>query len=539
MMIVFRRRHLHHVRQAFVSSSFSSIILLKQLRSRVIAPNSLYHADCLALLERMDDGVARTIYLDPPWFSQPFVATADTHSRVAGGLREYLDNFARVLQQCYRILGDNGSIVVHTERSLGQKFGLLLAQVFRGNHLDDYILPWFRSSQGTRHAALLHYGKSKTTLLNDVRRPILTGGREMNPDRDPRGPWTAVDLTIPMDRPQLQYEWRGVVPPSGRSWRYQVSELERLASDGRIHFPSGTQRPQLKAYLSERQGIPIGTVWDDVKPLIAGNNERVGYPTQQPLSLLERLIMRTSNPGELVLDPYCGTGTSLVAAHRLGRQWIGCDSLKEAVDQTRSRLVSEGLREGTNWTTCSSTELLSNDAKPVFLRRIVTMVEDLNAAEELIAEGESEFVERKISAYWNEVTGRKDENNKESVIRSVAAFLNSQDGGTVLIGVANDDRLPGLEDDYKAVNPRRPGRDTYELWLRQTLDGRFGKEFDAFIKVEFEEIADRDVCIVRIAAGNQPACNFNKLPIRRGNRTIDLSLADAIRYSRTRWPHLR
>ncbi len=108
-------------------------------------------------------------------------------------------------------------------------------------------------------------------------------------------------------------------------------------------------------------------------------------------------------------------------------------------------------------------------------------------------------------------------------------------GGTVLIGVANDGTLPGLADDYKATNPQRPGRDSYELWMRQTLGDRLGKEFDAFVKITFDEVHGKDVCIIRVAAGSRPACNVDKLPIRRGNRTVDLSLKEAIDYSRTRW----
>ncbi|QEG30226.1 Modification methylase DpnIIB [Gemmata obscuriglobus] len=500
----------------------------------MIRPNSLYHADSLTLLERIDGGVARTIYLDPPWFSQPSIGTRGSGSRVANGLRDYLDNFARVLQQCHRILADDGSIIVHAEPSLGQKFALLLEQIFRDNHVDDYILPQFGMNQGVRHAALLHYGKSQNTLLNDVCRPVEESEHVRNPDDDPRGAWRAVDLTTRMDRPMLQFEWRGHQPPIGRSWRYQLSELERLADEGRIHFSAGGSPPRLKAYQSERRSVPVGTIWDDLQPLRGGSAERVGFPSQQPVALIERVILRTSNPDDLVIDPYCGSGTSLVAAHRQDRCWIGCDSSPEAIELTRARLSTAGIAEG--WHDRSAPDLMAIEAKPIFLRRVVTMVEDLNAAEVLIAEGESEFVEWKVSAYWNAFNSQKDEKNKEKLIRSVAAFLNSQDGGTILIGVANDGTLPGLIDDYKATNSQRPGRDSYELWMRQTLRDRLGKEFDPFVKIAFDEVRGQDVCIIRVAGGNRPACNLDKLPIRRGNQTVDLPLKEAIEYSRIRWP---
>lgn len=501
--------------------------------THLIRPNSLCHADCLALLERMDEGVVQSVYLDPPWFSHPSLPIHGTSSAVANGLREYLDNFARVLQQCHRVLTEDGSIVVHAEPHLGQKFALLLAQIFRENHVDDYILPHFGPRQGTRHAALLHYGKSLNTLVNDIRRQVVTSQHDANPDSDPRGPWHPVELTISVERPAFRYEWRGIQPPSGHSWRYQRSELDRLADDGRIQF--GLQFPRLKAYLAEREGVPVGTVWDDLRPIGPADGEQLGYISQQPVALIERVILRTSNRGDLILDPYCGSGTSLIAAYRQGRQWIGCDSLGEAIGLTRTRLSSEGLAEGGDWTTYSTADLAAVEAKPIFLRRVLTMFEDLNAAELLVAEGENQFVEWKVSAYWNASAGRKDEQNKKKFVRAVAAFLNSRDGGTVLIGVSDDGTLPGLVDDYEAANRQRPGRDTYELWLRQTLGDRLGKEFNSFVRIMFEDLDGKDVCIVRIAAGNRPACNGDTLPIRRGNQTIDLPLRDALEHARTRW----
>lgn len=501
----------------------------------MIRSNALYHADCLTLLERMDDGVARTVYLDLPWFSQPFVGTTGSGSRVASGLRDYLENFTRVLQQCHRILADDGSIVVHADPSLGQKFSLLLGQIFRDNHFDDYILPSFRNDQGPRHAALLHYGKSPDSVVNLVRRCVAVNEHEANPDNDPRGPYRVVDLTSHLGRPSLQFEWRGILPPNGRSWRYGIKELERLAQDGRIIFPSIGRVPRLKAFMSEREGIPVGTVWDDLQPIRRGDVECVSFGSQQPVALVERLIQRCSNAGDLVVDPYCGSGTSLVAAHRQARRWIGCDSLQEAIDLSRTRLTSEGLCEGRDWISCTSVDLAALEVKPIFLRRVLTMVEDLNVAEVLIEEGESEWVERKVAAYWNAFTGQKDERNKQKFVRSVAAFLNSEKGGTLLLGVADDGTLPGLTDDYNATNPQRPGRDSYELWLRNTLGDKLGKDFGAFLKISFEEVTGRDVCIVRVAAANRPACHGDRLPIRRGNLTVDLPLKEAIDFSRSRW----
>jgi len=180
----------------------------------LIQPNALYHADCLTLLERINDDMARTIYLDPPWFSQPVFRARNLGARTASGLRDYLENFARVLQQCHRVLADDGSIVVHADSSLAQKFNLLLGQVFRDNYIDDYILPTFRGSQGTRHDTLLHYGKSPRSILNLVRRPLSAEEGEAYPQSDERGAYRVVPLFTRYERPSLQFEWRGFITPA-------------------------------------------------------------------------------------------------------------------------------------------------------------------------------------------------------------------------------------------------------------------------------------------------------------------------------------
>ncbi len=190
---------------------------------------------------------------------------------------------------------------------------------------------------------------------------------------------------------------------------------------------------------------------------------------------------------------------------------------------------------GVDWTRLSQDAVTDVDIKPIFLRRLVTMVDDFNAAEVLIGEGECEWVEWKVAAYWNAYYSKKDENNKDKVIRSVAGFLNSTEGGTLLIGVADDGSVAGLADDYRAVSSQKPGRDKYELWLRQIIGAKLGSEFDRFIKISFEEIGEKDICLIRVAAGNRPAFNGDTLPVRKGNRTNNLTLKEALQYSRIRW----
>jgi site-specific DNA-methyltransferase (adenine-specific) len=144
------------------------------------------------------------------------------------------------------------------------------------------------------------------------------------------------DLTNPNpDRPNLTYEWNG----HKRVWRWTKERMQEAHDKGIIHY-SSTGLACQKRYLDEMQGQPIDTIWEDVLPVQAQSDERLGYPTQKPLALLERIINASSNPNDIVLDAFCGCGTALVAAENLGRQWIGID-----VSPTACRVMAKRLRD--------------------------------------------------------------------------------------------------------------------------------------------------------------------------------------------------
>ena len=135
------------------------------------------------------------------------------------------------------------------------------------------------------------------------------------------------------NRPNLTYEFKGVT----KVWRWTKERMEQADRDGLIVVPRGGQGiPRLKRYLDEQEGIPVGDTWEDI-PIAAGN-ERLGYPTQKPEALLERIVNASSNEGDVVLDPFCGCGTAIAAAERLDRRWIGIDITHIAITLIRHRL---------------------------------------------------------------------------------------------------------------------------------------------------------------------------------------------------------
>ena len=126
-----------------------------------------------------------------------------------------------------------------------------------------------------------------------------------------------------------------------RYWRYSQENLVKLLSEGRIYQSKTGAVPRMKHYLDEMPGIALQNLWDDISPIAAQASERMGYPTQKPISLLERIITVSSNPGDIILDPFCGCGTAIAAAQKLDRHWIGIDITHLSITLQKYRLEKE------------------------------------------------------------------------------------------------------------------------------------------------------------------------------------------------------
>jgi len=134
------------------------------------------------------------------------------------------------------------------------------------------------------------------------------------------------------------YEWKGFpYPPNG--WRYSKETMQKLDTEGLIWYPNDkAKRPRLMRYLDEMPGTLVTTVWTDINPINSQAQERLGYPTQKPLALLERIIQASSNEGDLILDPFCGCGTAVAAAQKLNRHWAGIDVTHLSISLMKYRL---------------------------------------------------------------------------------------------------------------------------------------------------------------------------------------------------------
>ena len=274
-------------------------------------------------------------------------------------LLAYLSYMAQRLLIMKRILKPNGSIYYHCDPTASHYIKALMDAVFghdnfrsditwqrTGAHNDakrygaivDHLLFYTKSAKWTWNQ---QYTKYTEEYIRERYHYIEEGtGRRFWPNQmTGAGQGTAREIGG-----QLRE------PPRGRHWAYTQEDISRLETEGRIYW-SKRELPYIKNYLAERKGRPLQNIWTDIAMTKSGA-ERMGYATQKPVALLERIIQASSNPGDVVLDPFCGCATTIEAAHKLDRQWIGIDIAIHAIKRvTRLRLQDRlGLMEGQDFT---------------------------------------------------------------------------------------------------------------------------------------------------------------------------------------------
>ena len=274
-------------------------------------------------------------------------AAALTHGE---GMQSYLCMMAVRLIELHRVLKDTGSIYLHCDPTASHYLKLLMDAVFRASRFRNEIVWQRTTAKGlasarfpSNHDVLLYYGKTFDTQWNPEASFLPYDPSNLDEKtaskyryKDPDGRIYRLDNLINpnKDRPNLTYEFLGVT----RVWRWTRERMQAAFDAGLVVQAQAGRVPQLKRYLDEQRGRPIGDIWGDVAPINSRAKERVGYPTQKPRTLLERIITASSNPGDVVLDPFCGCATACVAAEILGRQWVGIDLSSRAADLVLDRL---------------------------------------------------------------------------------------------------------------------------------------------------------------------------------------------------------
>ena len=322
-------------------------------------PFSIYNRDSSQLLKSFPTNCIDLVYLDPPFFSnRDYWINSSTSQRFAfsdrwrRGLDSYCKWMKEIAVECERILKNGGSLYLHCDTHASHYLKVVLDEVFGVANFHNEIV-WKRQSahndwtQGAKsygriHDVILYYSKGPGYTWNPVFEPfseahVRRAYRHVESGTGRR--YSLGDLTGPggASKGNPRYKFLGVE----RYWRYSKERMKKLYQEGRIIQRKPGNVPLLKRYLDEMNGRPIQDVWDDISSAKTAH-EKTGYPTQKPLRLVRRIIQVSSKPGDIILDPFCGSGSSLVASYETQRRWIGIDNSRTACSIALRRLRRAG-----------------------------------------------------------------------------------------------------------------------------------------------------------------------------------------------------
>jgi adenine-specific DNA-methyltransferase len=321
-----------------------------------VAPNRLYYGDNLPILaallrEPQVRGHVRLVYIDPPYATSSVFQSrsqADAYADLLEGA-SYIEFMHERLILLRELLADDGSIYVHLDENMAFYIKVVMDEIFGRNNFRNWIT---RKKCNPKNYTRKTYGNISDYILFYTKTDEYTWHRPMEgwtPERAAKEYQYIEEGTgrrykkVPVHAPgtrngETGKTWRGMEPPPGKHWQYTPDKLDEMDARGEIYW-SPTGNPRRKVYLDESDGVPVQDIWLDARDAHNQNIEITGYPTEKNPDLLARIIDASSNPGDLVLDCFCGSGTTLAVASELGRRWIGIDNGAEAIATTLRRFA--------------------------------------------------------------------------------------------------------------------------------------------------------------------------------------------------------
>lgn len=265
----------------------------------------------------------------------------------------YLTMMTARLIALHRVLKPTGSLYLHCDPTASHYLKLILDALFGGENFQNEII-WKRTNSRSAagrwprvHDVLLFYSRSEKRTFEAA---LVPGDVQKAPHTLITGPDGKKYQTYELTAPNLRFgetgdEWRGFQPAKyGRCWANPPSVMSEWDRQGLIHWPkkegAWPRRRSPTPYVAEARMVTVGDVWTDIDRINQSAKERLGYPTQKPIALLERIITASSKPNDLVLDPFCGCGTTIAACEKLGRRWVGIDIAHKAIDVIEKRFVA-------------------------------------------------------------------------------------------------------------------------------------------------------------------------------------------------------
>ena len=325
--------------------------------------NSLYFGDNLPLLAALIQqpgykGKVKLIYIDPPFATNAVFQSrsqADAYQDLLIGT-PYIEFLRQRLILLRELLAEDGAIYVHLDDNMAPYVKIIMDEVFGLRNFRNWIT---RRKCSHKNYTKKTYGNIADYILFYTKSDVYTWNRpleEWTPERSKKE-YPCIDQTtgkrykkVPIHAPGVRNgetgkPWRGMLPPPGKHWQYTPQTLDEMEARGEIYW-SPTGNPRRKIYFEESEGVAIQDIWNDFRDTRNQNVFVTGYPTEKNPELLERIIKASSNPGDIVLDCFCGSGTTLEAASKLDRHWIGMDNSAEALETTLKRLTHGTARMG-------------------------------------------------------------------------------------------------------------------------------------------------------------------------------------------------
>lgn len=317
----------------------------------------LYHADNLDVLNYLIKdskvcGKVDLIYIDPPYNTGGAFETRDFIHAYDDkySIDEYIRFMQVRLELLHTLLSAEGSIYVHLDSNMVFHVKILMDDIFGVKNFRGMITRkkcksknFTRKTYGNISDYILFYSKSDSPKWNRPYEewcdekilkeyPFIEEGTGRRHKRVPcHAPGTRNGAT--------GGAWRGLMPPEGKHWQYTPDKLDEMDARGEIYW-SSNGNPRRKVYLDQSKGVPVQDIWLDYLDINNQNTCQTGYPTEKNLDMLKRIVETSSNPGDLVLDCFAGSGTTLVAAEELGRQWIGVDIGDESIRVIQDRFIN-------------------------------------------------------------------------------------------------------------------------------------------------------------------------------------------------------
>lgn len=318
------------------------------------ARNHLYYGDNLPILAQFLQnpslrGKVRLVYIDPPFATKSIFKSRsqrDAYQDLLAGAH-YIEFLRQRLIFLRELLADDGSIYVHLDENIAFHIKVIMDEIFGKSNFRNWITRkkcnpknYTRKTYGNISDYILFYTKSDHYVWNRPVQPWTdeAAQREYQYIEETTGRrYKKVPLHAPgVRRGETGKPWRGMLPPPGKHWQFTPQTLDEMDARGEIYWsPNGN--PRRKVYLDESAGIPVQDIWLDFKDAHNQNIKITGYPTEKNADMLNLIIRASSHPGDIVLDCFAGSGTTLEAASQLGRLWIGIDNSPEAIRTTLYR----------------------------------------------------------------------------------------------------------------------------------------------------------------------------------------------------------